>query len=199
MAVSKRQSDDRITEALSLGLRLFGESLVQETRDRIHLFPTDSRVHLIGHLQRNKARDAARLYQAIQSIDSQQTINALAPHLGTTDQKLEVYIEVNSSGEESKYGVRDSDELLRLVDQVRSAEHLALRGLMTIGPLTDSEPQIRRSFSLVREYRDRILQLNPDIGDLGLSMGMSDDLEYAILEGSSMVRVGTAIFGPRTR
>lgn len=199
MAVGKRQPDERIVEALSLGLRLFGESLVQETRNRIEIFPPDAQVHLIGHLQRNKAKDAARVYHAIQSIDSERTIEAIAPHLGALDRAIDVYIEVNSSGEQSKYGVADFDSILRLVDAIAEEPRLSLRGLMTIGPLTDSEPDIRRAFATVRGYRDRLCDRIHELGELELSMGMSDDLEQAVQEGTTMVRIGTAIFGPRTR
>lgn len=197
MAVSKRQPDERISDALAQGLRLFGESLVQETRDRIGMFPEEARVHLIGHLQRNKAKDAARLYHAIQSIDSTRTLDALAPHLVAGG--LDLFIEVNSSGEASKYGVSDFDEILPLVERIMSTRMMRFRGLMTIGPFTDSEEPIRRAFALLRGYRDRLEERYPELGRLDLSMGMSDDLEYAIAEGSTMVRIGTALFGPRTR
>lgn len=199
MAVSKRQPDERISEALAVGLRLFGESLVQETRDRIELFPEDARVHLIGHLQRNKAKDAARLYHAIQSIDSERTLDALCPQLDAIGRTVDVYIEVNSSGEASKYGVADFDDVLTLVERIKAESTLRFRGLMTIGPLTDSETEIRRSFALLWRFRERLEGRFPQEGPLELSMGMSDDLEYAIQEGSTMVRIGTAIFGPRTR
>lgn len=199
MAVSKRQPDERVQEALENGLRLFGESLVQETRDRIELFPEDAEVHLIGHLQRNKAKDAARLYTAIQSIDSERTLDALCPHLQSIDRRIDVYLEVNSSGEESKYGVHTFDMLPPLVERILKEPTLRFRGLMTIGPLSESETEIRRAFALLRDFRDRLAERYRESAPLELSMGMSDDLEYAIREGSTMVRIGTAIFGPRTR
>ncbi|MFP4153302.1 MAG: YggS family pyridoxal phosphate-dependent enzyme [Alkalispirochaeta sp.] len=196
MAVSKLQPEERIREAIGLGLRLFGESRVQETKSRRSLFPEDAEVHLIGHMQRNKAKDAVQLYTAIQSIDAIRTVDALVNARDETTPPIDLCIEVNTSGEESKYGVHGYDELRLLAEKIEETPGFALRGLMTIGPLTGDEPAIRHAFATLREMRDRLA------GETGgtfpeLSMGMSGDLEAAIIEGSTMVRVGTAIFGPR--
>lgn len=196
MAVSKLQPVERIKEAIAEGFRLFGESRVQETKSRRDIFPNDAEVHLIGHLQRNKAKDAASLYSAIQSIDAERTIRALSDHITDECMPLEIMIEVNTSGEESKYGVADYESIRRLAAIIDEDRRFSLSGLMTIGPLVGEEKVIRRAFATLRAYRDRLVE---ETGSplLELSMGMSGDLESAILEGSTMVRVGTAIFGRR--
>ncbi|POR05292.1 hypothetical protein AU468_02040 [Alkalispirochaeta sphaeroplastigenens] len=196
MAVSKHQPPELLKEAVRLGLRLFGESRVQETMARHEVFPASAEVHLIGHLQRNKARDAARLYQAVQSLDAVRTVEALSARLHEEGRQISAFLEVNTSGEEAKAGVRSYDELLQVALAVEASSSLTLQGLMTIAPYTSREESLRRAFSRLRNDRDRLE------GELGrslpeLSMGMSGDLEWAILEGSTIVRVGTALFGSR--
>jgi pyridoxal phosphate enzyme (YggS family) len=191
MAVSKRQPEERILEAIHAGLRLFGESRVQETRAKQDLFPSDADIHLIGHLQRNKAREAAQLYQAVDSIDALRTAKALdrwAKERSTGPQTI--LLEVNTSGEESKQGVWGFDALQELYEAVHNLEHLHVAGLMTIGPISRDEAVLRRAFAELRSYAERL-----DLREL--SMGMSNDFEYAILEGATTVRLGTALFGAR--
>jgi pyridoxal phosphate enzyme (YggS family) len=206
MAVSKRQPADRLAEALATGIRLFGESRVQETAEKRALFPDDAEVHLIGHLQRNKSRDAARLYHAVDSIAAERTARALNDRVreAQTDEEtsprvMPILLEVNTSGEESKQGVTSFDELRRLVDSVLPFSHLTIRGLMTIGPVSTDEARLRNAFAELRDYRDRLESLEPSLQLTELSMGMSNDFVYAILEGATTVRVGTAIFGERNR
>jgi PLP dependent protein len=206
MAVSKRQPPERLTEALATGIRLFGESRVQETVEKRALFPDDAEVHLIGHLQRNKSRDAARIYHAVDSIDAERTARALDDRLAealaeaeTPRRVMPILLEVNTSGEESKQGVTSYDELRRLVEAIIPLSHLEIRGLMTIGPISTDETRLRRAFADLREFRDRLKTTHPALELAELSMGMSNDFGYAILEGATTVRVGTAIFGERTR
>ncbi|TVR68087.1 MAG: YggS family pyridoxal phosphate-dependent enzyme [Spirochaetaceae bacterium] len=198
MAVSKLQPEESIREALDLGLRLFGESRVQETMSRTSLFPEDAEVHLIGHLQRNKARDAASFYHAIQSIDAVRTVEALEMRLDQAGRTITAMVEVNTSGEESKQGVTTYEDLLEVARSVQEAKHMRLTGLMTIGPISTNEKILRTAFASLRDFRDRLER------DLGaplpeLSMGMSNDLEEAILEGATMVRIGSSLFGERRR
>lgn len=196
MAVSKLQPPERIMDAIGLGLRLFGESRVQETLERGDLFPADAEVHLIGHLQRNKARDAARLYGAVQSLDAVRTVEALEKRLALEDRTISAMVEVNTSGEESKQGVTDYAGLLEVVRAIEDAPHLELNGLMTIGPISTVESTLRSAFSLLRTMRDRVQEeLGRDLPEL--SMGMSNDLEEAVMEGSTMIRIGSALFGDR--
>lgn len=197
MAVSKLQPLEKITEALEYGCRLFGESRVQETKSRRDLFPADAEVHLIGHLQRNKAKDAADLYDAVQSLDAIRTVDALERHLADRKEPLAVLIEMNTSGEASKDGVRSFDEVTALAERIEKSDRFHLEGLMTIGPFGAESDRIRRAFALLRESRDRLEAVMgkqyPE-----LSMGMTDDMDEAVLEGSTMLRIGTAIFGRRS-
>jgi pyridoxal phosphate enzyme (YggS family) len=196
MAVSKLQPDELIREAIDLGMRFFGESRVQETKARRTIFPDDADIHLIGHLQRNKAKDAVDLYTAIESIDAVRTVDALANARREDSPEIDLYIEANTSGEESKQGVHGYDELRILAEKIDMTPGFVLRGLMTIGPLSGDETAVRRAFGSLRDMRNR---LEDETGRSvpELSMGMSGDLEAAILEGSTIVRIGTALFGHR--
>ncbi|MCG8477706.1 MAG: YggS family pyridoxal phosphate-dependent enzyme, partial [Spirochaetales bacterium] len=155
-------------------------------------------IHLVGHLQRNKARDAAVLYHAVDSIDAERTVTALDARLAEADRRISVLVEVNTSREEQKHGVRPFEELERVAASIADTSHLELRGLMTIGPISRDELVLRRAFAMLRDYRDRLASQMPDSELPELSMGMSNDLEEAILEGATTIRVGTALFGERT-
>ncbi len=196
MAVSKLQPLDRVQEAIDFGLRLFGESRVQETAERRDIFPADAEVHLIGHLQRNKAKDAARLYSAIQSIDAVRTVRAIESHLTAESPVMDLLVEVNTSGEENKYGVHGFDALREVTEVIETSPRFRLQGLMTIGPLTGDEAAVRHAFAHLRELRDR-LERETGHSYPELSMGMSGDLEAAVREGSTLLRIGTAVFGQR--
>jgi PLP dependent protein len=202
MAVSKTFSADRIREAYDAGLRLFGENRVQEfagkTDSLRHLH--DAEWHLIGHLQTNKVAKAVELFAAVDSVDSlrlAQKLNASVQQLG---RKLKVLIEINVGGEAAKSGVApDSRELDEILLAARELEHLEFRGLMTVPPFTDDPQQARPYFRRLRDLRDQIVARRPSAADLSeLSMGMSHDFEVAIEEGSTCVRVGTAVFGERS-
>jgi len=202
MAVSKTFPAARIREAYQVGLRLFGENRVQEFAEKaagLHDFH-DVEWHLIGHLQTNKAAKAVELFAAVDSIDSlrlAQKVNASAQQLKT---KLQVLIEINVGGETAKSGVApDSRELEDLLLAAPQLEHLEFRGLMTVPPFTEDPWQARPYFRKLCESRDQIdARRLPAVAMDVLSMGMSHDFEVAIEEGSTCVRVGTAIFGERT-
>jgi len=203
MAVSKTFSPERIREAYEAGLRVFGENRVQEFAGKIDALRNlpDANWHLIGHLQTNKAAKAAELFAAVDSVDSlrlAQKLNASAQQSGKT---LAVLIEINVGGEEAKSGVPPEshklDELLLAAPDLTSLE---FRGLMTIPPFSDDPQQARPYFRRLRELRDRISSRRlPSIAVDVLSMGMSHDFEVAIEEGSTCVRVGTALFGERSK
>ena len=203
MAVTKTHPPERIREAHAAGLRLFGENRVQEFAGKAAALADLPGVewHMIGHLQTNKAGKAAELFGAVDSVDSVK----LAEKLDTTAQnlgkKLGVLIEINVGGETAKSGVApDSDELEALLTTAPRFEALEFRGLMTIPPFTDDPEDARPYFRVVRELRDAIAARRLPAVSLGvLSMGMSHDFEVAIGEGSTCVRVGTAIFGARTK
>ncbi|MGA8490347.1 MAG: YggS family pyridoxal phosphate-dependent enzyme [Terriglobales bacterium] len=203
MAVSKTFPADSIREAYESGMRLFGENRVQEFAGKIDSLHDlrDTEWHLIGHLQSNKAAKAVELFAAVDSVDSlrlAQKLNVSAQQLG---KKLKVLIEINVGGETAKSGVApDSRELEELLSAAPELEHLEFRGLMTIPPFSDDPQQTRPYFRRLRELRDRIAARRlPAIDMRTLSMGMSHDFEVAIEEGSTCVRVGTAIFGERPK
>jgi pyridoxal phosphate enzyme (YggS family) len=201
MAVSKTFPAERIREAYDAGLRLFGENRVQEFAGKADLVRDlhEAKWHLIGHLQSNKAARAVELFAAVDSVDSlrlAQKLNASAQQLG---KKLKVLIEINVGGEAAKSGLTpDSRELDELLLAAGDLEQLEFRGLMTVPPFTEDPQQALPYFRKLRQLRDQIAaQRLPAIDMHTLSMGMSHDFEVAIEEGSTCVRVGTAIFGVR--
>jgi pyridoxal phosphate enzyme (YggS family) len=203
MAVSKTFSPEVIREAYNVGLRVFGENKVQEFSAKAGTLAdlTDAEWHMIGHLQSNKTTKAAELFSAIDSVDSlrlAQRLNSSAEQLG---KKLAVLLEINVGGEAAKSGVDpDSQELEEILQAASQLEQLEIRGLMTIPPFTEDPDAARPYFRKLRELRDQIARRRlPRIQTDVLSMGMSHDFEVAIEEGSTCVRVGTAIFGERVR
>ncbi len=203
MAVSKTQPPERIREAHEAGLRIYGENRVQEFVGKVEAL-RDLRAaewHMIGHLQTNKAARTAELFRAVDSVDSLKMavkLNIAAHALG---KKLEVLIEINVGGEAAKSGVApDSWELEQLLLAAPGFEALTYCGLMTVPPFTDDPQDARPYFRRVRELRDAIRARKlPAVAMDQLSMGMSHDFEVAIEEGSTTVRVGTAIFGERAK
>jgi hypothetical protein len=203
MAVSKTFPPECIREAYEAGLRIFGENRVQEFTGKAKALRClhDAEWHMIGHLQSNKAAPAAEAFAAIDSLDSlklAEKLNASAEKLG---KKLRVLIEINVGGESAKSGLSpDSQELEELLSAAPKLEQLAFLGLMTIPPFTDDAQKARPYFRKLRALRDQIAARHlPAILMDVLSMGMSHDFEVAIEEGSSCVRVGTAIFGQRAK
>lgn len=190
IAVTKTFPAGVILEAYELGLREFGENYVQEFEGkRADLGGlAGARFHLIGHLQSNKARRAAELFDAIQTVDSAKLARRLDE---AADRQLEAMIEVRLSGEETKSGARPED-LPALIEALAGCRNLRLTGLMTMPPWSE-DPEVSRP------YFRRLRELGRNCGLPGLSMGMSHDLEVAIEEGATHVRIGTALFGPREK
>ncbi|MEW5796874.1 MAG: YggS family pyridoxal phosphate-dependent enzyme [Candidatus Zixiibacteriota bacterium] len=195
VAVTKTWPASVIQTTVALGLHDIGESRIQDAEPKITECGPIARFHLVGHLQGNKVRKAVMLFDVIQSIDSlklAEEINRRAEEFGRI---IECLVQVNSSGEESKSGVAP-ESALELIRQVSALPAIKLTGLMTIGPLTDNQDRIRETFRACRELFKR----GQDIVGGGfdtLSMGMTDDYPLAIAEGSTMIRVGTALFGAR--
>jgi pyridoxal phosphate enzyme (YggS family) len=189
IAVTKKFPASVIREAYSLGLRVFGENYVQEFEGKHPDVAVleDAEFQLIGHLQSNNAKPAAELFSVIQTLDSEK----LARRMDAMGKAMEVMIEVKLSEEQSKFGAAP-EEVPRLIDAIRSCANLRLTGLMTMPPWSDdaevTRPYFRRLAALAREH-----------GLPKLSMGMSHDLEAAIEEGATHIRVGTALFGPRAK
>jgi pyridoxal phosphate enzyme (YggS family) len=187
LAVTKLFPAKVIRQAYELGLREFGENYVREFEDKAPAVAdlADARFHLIGHLQSNKSKKAADLFQVIQTVDSPR----LARRLNDAGRALDVMLEVKLSEEEAKSGA-DPASLAELIEAVRACVNLRLLGLMTMPPWTDDPEASRPYFRRLRELAERH-------GLRQLSMGMSHDLEAAIEEGATCVRVGTALFGER--
>jgi len=202
MAVSKTFPPERIREAYDAGLRLFGENRVQEFA---HKWPAlrnlpDAEWHMIGHLQSNKAARAAELFAGIDSLDSVRLAEKLNLSARLLGRKLAVLVEINMGEEAAKSGVApESRALNELLEKAAELDHLEFRGLMAIPPFTEDPEQARPFFRHLRELRDQIAARKlASVGMHVLSMGMSHDFEVAIEEGSTCVRIGTAIFGERT-
>jgi PLP dependent protein len=203
MAVTKTHPPDRIRESYAAGLRVFGENRVQEFGGKAEALAdlAGADWHMIGHLQTNKAAKTAELFSAVDSVDSlklAEKLDAAARGLG---KKLGVLIEINVGGEAAKSGLAaDSLELEDLLLAAPRLESLEFRGLMTVPPFTDDPEDARPFFRRLRELRDTVARRGlPRIRMDTLSMGMSHDFEIAIEEGSTCVRVGTAIFGERAK
>jgi hypothetical protein len=203
MAVSKTHTSERIRKAYEAGLRVFGENRVQEFAGKAASLAdlTGTEWHMIGHLQTNKAAKATELFHAVDSVDSvklAERLNAAAHSLG---KKVAVLIEINVGGETAKSGVApDSGELEEILLAAPRLEALNFRGLMTVPPFTNDPEGARPYFRKLRELREDIdARKLPQIALDVLSMGMSHDFEVAIAEGSTCVRVGTAIFGEREK
>ena len=199
MAVSKTHPASAIREAFAAGVTLFGENRVQEFAEKhAEIADIGAEFHLIGHLQSNKAAKAAELFNAVDSLDSlklAERLNSASEKLGKT---LAILLEVNVGGEEAKSGFApDSDELRALLTKATELRHLQVHGLMTIPPHTEDPNGARPYFQTLRALRDRMAKGFPQLKLSELSMGMSHDYEVAIEEGSTCVRVGTAIFGER--
>ena len=203
MAVSKTFPAESIRQAYAAGIRVFGENRVQEFSGKsIQLADLkDAEWHMIGHLQSNKAAAAAELFIAVDSVDSLKLAEKLDAAAEKLTKKLRVLIEINVGGESAKSGLApDSAQLEELLVAAPGLKHIEFRGLMTIPPFAEDVEEARPYFRKLRELRDQIAARNlPAIHVDTLSMGMSHDFEVAIEEGSTYVRVGTAIFGERTK
>ena len=200
LPVSKTVDEARLRAAHAIGIREFGENKVQEALGKAEAMADlpGLRWVLIGHLQTNKAKYAARFASEFQALDSLRVAEALDAQLQKQGRALDVLVQVNTSGEASKFGL-PPDDMPAFVKQLPAFPSLRVRGLMTLALFSDDAAQVRPCFVRLRELRDRLRQEAPDgIGMDELSMGMSGDFELAIAEGATTVRVGTAIFGSRS-
>ena len=202
MAVSKTHTPERIREAYEAGQRLFGENRLQEFSGKAAALADlhDAEWHMIGHLQSNKAAKTVELFHAVDSVDSLKLAEKLNAAAGQLGKNLQVLIEINVGGESAKSGLApDSPALEELLVAAPRMEALSFRGLMTIPPFTEDPQDARPYFRKLRELRDAIARRKlPALAMDQLSIGMSHDFEVAIEEGSTCVRVGTAIFGERS-
>lgn len=211
IAVSKTYPPEVVAAAVAAGVTDLGENRVQEAQQKISALQAlrpRPRWHLIGHLQRNKAKLAVELFDLIHSVDSLRLAETLNRHARERDRRLPILLQVNVSGEESKEGfwlpggIANTDAycaLLRDVEAILALPAIEVRGLMTIAPIVGHPDEARPYFAALRELRDDLARRYPQANWRELSMGMSDDLAAAIAEGATMARIGRAIFGERTQ
>ena len=195
IAVTKTVSPEMIREAYQAGLRTFGENRIQEALPKIQaLRELQAEWHFIGHLQSNKARDAVRNFTMIHSVDSERLLLQIEKEAVKADIRVPVLLELNLGGEESKSGMT-AGALPQILEASASLTRTVVRGLMTVPPYLENPEEVRPYFRMLRELRDRFRPGYPLLTEL--SMGMSHDFVVAIQEGSTMVRIGTALFGER--
>ena len=194
VTVSKTVEAARIREAIAAGASILGENYVQEAQKKIEEIGKPVAWHFIGHLQSNKAKYAVRLFDMIHSVDSLTLAQELNRRAEQAGQVARVMIEVNISGEATKFGT-DEEKVFSIVREILSLSHLSLEGLMTMPPYFDLPEMSRPYYTKLRELRERMVREGIPVKEL--SMGMSNDFEIAIEEGATYVRVGTAIFGER--
>ena len=194
VVVSKTWPAEIVQAAVEAGANTLGENRVQEAQSKIPDVQGARSWHLIGHLQRNKAKVAVGLFDTIQSVDSHRLAKEISKHAEAANKEVAIHLQVNTSGEASKFGLSPED-LETLADEVHTLPGIRVEGLMTIATHTVDETTVRSCFSHLRDLRDRVCATHP--GVRALSMGMTSDFEMAIEEGATHVRVGTAIFGQR--
>jgi PLP dependent protein len=194
LPVTKGHPVEMIEEAARLGLRIFGENKVQEAKVKIPQCSSRLQWHMIGHLQSNKARDAVQLFSMIESIDSLPLAEEVNNWAEKLSKRIPVLIEVNTGGEGSKYGFSPANIP---IEQINALSRLEVQGLMTVAPYSTTPERVRPYFRKLKELRE---ECSSRLGALlpHLSMGMSGDFEIALEEGATIVRVGTALFGPRS-
>jgi hypothetical protein len=215
VAITKTHPLEKVAAAYEAGLRHFGENRVEEAEDKIDAarvggLADDAVWHMVGHIQSRKTSTVAPLFAWVHSVDRWKIARRLDEALAESDRVLDILLEVNVSGEESKYGfdlsawpdkgpdgLRQFDALGSAVERIGGLAHLRLRGLMTLAPYTSNPETVRPVFQATRRLRDALAENFPSLPLDHLSMGMSGDYEVAVEEGATLIRVGTAIFGER--
>lgn len=201
LAVSKFHSEEEIEEAIKAGQKAFGENRVQEAYSKFSnlkkTYP-DLEVHIIGQLQRNKVKKAIEIASVIESIDRIELLEEIEKHAAAMQKEVQVYFEL-LTGEDSKSGFASEEELLKAIDFCSKGKtpHIIPKGFMTMAPFTDDKEKIQASFRRLIKLSNKAKEVYPELELSELSMGMSGDFPIAIKEGSTQVRVGTAIFGER--
>ena len=198
IAVSKRMPVEAVAEAYQAGQLIFGENYLQDAREKIEQVDRALQWHFIGHLQSNKARQAAELFQVVETVDRLKIARALDRHAGALNKTIDILIQVNVSREPQKSGIQP-DEAQGLLEQIQPLLNLKVRGLMTMPPYGREPEESRPWFRALKQLSIQLADkgLFEDNEAVELSMGMSGDFVVAIEEGATLIRVGTAIFGPR--
>lgn len=197
IVVSKTQPVERVQEAYDAGQRLFGENKVQELTSKQEVLPSDIQWHLIGHLQSNKVKYIAPFVALIHSVDSEKLMAEIDKQGRKIDRVIPCLLQIHIATEETKFGF-DRQELMQLIQGEKKYPNVKVQGLMGMASFTSSQDQVRQEFSSLRKLFEEIRDKNlTDYTMKELSMGMSSDYRLAIEEGSTLVRIGTAIFGER--
>ena len=196
IAVTKNFSAEIMQDAIDSGISILGENRVQEAKSKIPDLKGEYSLHMIGHLQSNKAKDAVSLFNLIHSIDKEETAQKVNREAGRINKIQKILVQVNASGEDTKSGIEPAN-CLDIIKKITDMKSVEILGLMTMAPFTDDDNIIRKTF---RKTRELLIDVNNrlNINLRELSMGMSSDYKIAIEEGATMVRIGTAIFGERT-
>jgi pyridoxal phosphate enzyme (YggS family) len=199
LGAAKSQTIESVRQAVSAGLKLIGENYVQEARDKRQLLGEPVEWHMIGHLQRNKAKVAVEIFDVIQSLDNLALARELNKEAIKQKKNVRVLVEVNIAGEPSKTGIRE-DQLTNLLRAMAELANVKVEGLMAVPPFREDLEQVRPYFRRLRELGEGVRELRLGNVDLQeLSMGMTHDYAVAVEEGATIVRIGTALFGPRPR
>ena len=197
VAVSKNVDVARIEKALAAGIKIIGENRVQEAWPKFQVIGSKVHWHMIGHLQTNKVKKVLQFADMIQSVDSIHLAQEIQKQAEKLNRTVDVLVEVNTSGEATKFGFKP-DETVQAIEKISDLDQVQIRGLMTLGAFLPNPEEVRPCFKLLRELRDIIVSKNLDRVEMNiLSMGMTDDFEVAVEEGSNVVRIGRAIFGER--
>ena len=197
LGAAKAQSVEAIRAAISAGVTLIGENYVQETKEKKDRVAASVEWHMIGDLQRNKARAAIELFDVVESLDNLALARALDKEARKRGKTVRIFVEVNLGGEESKSGIA-KDSVVSLLEEAAKLSCLRVEGLMTVPPFHENLEDVRPYFRQLSELREKLNQLRlPNVDLRELSMGMTHDYVVAIEEGATIVRIGTALFGPR--
>ncbi|MFD2131229.1 YggS family pyridoxal phosphate-dependent enzyme [Pseudogracilibacillus auburnensis] len=198
LLATKTVAAEKINRAIDAGETLIGENKVQELQQKYSLIGNDkANWHFIGHLQTNKVKEVLKYVTCIHSVDRLKLGKKIHNYLSKENKKIDILVQINTSYEESKFGVSPEDAL-SLIEQLTELDTLRIKGLMTIGKLSADEREVRKCFRLLKSIQQQVIEQNYPGVEMGvLSMGMSGDLKVAIEEGATMIRVGTAIFGER--
>ncbi len=197
IAVSKTNPLSAIEEAYSAGIEDFGENKAQEFRDKSKLVVSNFNWHFVGHLQTNKIKYVIDSAEYIHSVDTIKLASGIDSKASSINKIQKILIEVNTSGESSKFGIHDFENLKNFIEECSSYSNIEVKGLMTMAPFTSDKNVIRKCFSELREMKEKLNNQWNNISEL--SMGMTNDYKIAIEEGSTMLRIGTAIFGERDK
>jgi pyridoxal phosphate enzyme (YggS family) len=197
VGAAKTRTPEEIDEAVAAGLKIIGENYVQEAERASQVVGAKAKWHMIGHLQRNKAKKAVKVFDMIETVDSMKLAREIDKCCGKIGKIMPVLIEINSGEEAQKAGVLP-DEAIALIKEISALEHVKIMGLMTMGPFTGDPEEARPYFAKTREIFEKLKAINlPDVEMRYLSMGMSNSYRVALEEGANMVRIGTKIFGER--